>query len=635
VTERLDPATALLDLLPPTTFVVGKGGVGKTTCAAGIAMAFAKRGEPTLLVSTDPAAALGLVLDAPIGPDPTQVPDRPLLRAQQLSPNALRADFIAQWGSVITDIVDRGTYLDRDDIAGIVENAFPGADEIFAVLALAELLDARRGERVVVDTAPTGHTLRLLQLPATWHAVVKLMDAMQEKHRFMVRALTHRYRTDRADEFLREMRRRAESFVAALADPARVGAVLVTRPDPVVDAESARFAAALKEMGLSVRAVIVNAAETLAGDSEVQAPVYAPDAQAFSLPHAGAAPRNAREVERLMGRLQPLTRRRASGARNETRFASETNHESGGGLHPQALLQALLRTFTIVGGKGGVGKTSVACALAVSIASETTTTLLVSTDPAPSIADALGRSGADWHTFAEDEALEAVPGLVVRQMDAAAAFARLRDEYQRQVDAVFDAIVSRGIDAAADRAIVRDLLALAPPGIDEVYALSMLGDAIASGRFARVIVDPAPTGHLLRLLEMPALAIEWSHRLLRLMLKYKDITGLGDAAQELLSFAKRTRMLQALLADPDKAGLLVVALDEPVVRAESERLVAQARARGVTQLGVLWNRASPSVSPLPSSIAARQYCAPHVAPPPVGIGALRHWAAQWRTVTQG
>src|SRR5439155_1527968 len=84
----------------------------------------------------------------------------------------------------------------------------------------------------------------------------------------------------------------------------------------------------------------------------------------------------------------------------------------------------------------------------------------------------------------------------------------------------------------------------APPGIDELYALSVVGESVP--RFSSVIVDPAPTGHLLRLIEMPAIALDWTHRLMRLLLKYKDIAGLGETAQDLLDFAKRTRALTAL-----------------------------------------------------------------------------------------
>src|SRR5206468_54709 len=101
------------------------------------------------------------------------------------------------------------------------------------------------------------------------------------------------------------------------------------------------------------------------------------------------------------------------------------------------------------------------------------------------------------------------------------------------------------------------------------------------GRFARVIVDPAPTGHLLRLLDMPAIALDWTHRLMRLLLKYRDLVHLGDTAQELIDFSKRTRALDGLLHDHARCGLILVALDEPVVRAETIRLSSAVRARGI------------------------------------------------------
>src|SRR5689334_4501023 len=93
------------------------------------------------------------------------------------------------------------------------------------------------------------------------------------------------------------------------------------------------------------------------------------------------------------------------------------------------------------------------------------------------------------------------PPTLRRRLPTRSACARVRDQYQTRIDALFESIVGRGIDVAQDRAILRDLLALAPPGIDELFALSILGDALQEQRFARIIVDPAPTGHLLRLLE--------------------------------------------------------------------------------------------------------------------------------------
>jgi arsenite-transporting ATPase len=612
----------LLDRLPRATLVVGKGGVGKTTCAAAIAAAFARRGERTLLVSTDPAAVLANVIGAPVATTPSPVIDHANLLARQLSAPELRRQFLERWRDTIAEIIDRGTYLDRSDVDGLVDAALPGSDEIFAVLALADHLaeSADAYARIVVDTAPTGHTLRLLELPETFRALLTMLDSMQAKHRFMVRALTRRYRTDRADAFLADMRSRIDTLRATLADPRSLAALVVTRAEPVVAAETTRLLERLAALRVHVTAIVVNA---VPADSNVEIDVAGgtPD---FEVPRAAEPPRG------IDGAREVMEHMRARAARRVTRRVATPVHSSSGHGAP---LEPLIRTLTIVAGKGGVGKSTVASALAVvAVDAGLGPVLLVSTDPAPSIADALGERDASWATR-EDAELASVPGLFVRQMDAAAAFARLRDTYQSRIDSLFDSLVTRGVNVEHDRAILRELLSLAPPGVDEVFALSALGEAVSERRYARLVVDPAPTGHLLRLLEMPAIALDWSHRLMRLMLKYRDVVGLGDTARDLLDFAKRTRELDALLHDAGQCGVVITVLDEPVVRAETERLCSAVQGRGLDVAAIVWNRVRQPPAPLPVLVPARQFCAEEVEPPPIGVTALRAWSGTWRMLS--
>jgi arsenite-transporting ATPase len=610
--------SALLDELSRTTLVVGKGGVGKTTCAAAIAASFGQRGERTLLVSTDPAAALGEVIGATVGTTATPIAGHPDLMARQLDAAELRREFLARWRDTIAEIVDRGTYLDRADVDGLLDAAMPGSDEIFAVLALADHLaePAATFARIVVDTAPTGHTLRLLELPETFRALVEMLDLMQNKHRFMVRALTHRYRADRADAFLDEMRGRVDALRGALTDGDSFAAVVVTRDEPVVTAETTRLLERLHELRVRVAAVLVNA-----GDPG--APVGGEDVPQFAIPRDDDPPRGMTAVLATVERMHAM--RTVKRAGRLARHASRASRSRGAPLEP------LVRMLTIVAGKGGVGKSTVATALAIAAADAGVgPVLLVSTDPAPSLADALGEPDARWARGDVEAPVSAVPGLTVRQMDAGAAFVRLRDTYQTRVDALFDALVSRGVDVEHDRAILRELLSLAPPGIDEILALSALGDALAEGRYARMVVDPAPTGHLLRLLDMPAIALDWSHRLMRLMLKYRDVVGLGDAARDVLEFAKRTRALEALLHDPARCAVIVTVLDEPVVRAEAERLTVALVTRGIDVGAIVWNRIGRFRTPLPDAAHASQFCAEEVQPPPIGVPALRAWSGSWR-----
>jgi hypothetical protein len=138
---------------------------------------------------------------------------------------------------------------------------------------------------------------------------------------------------------------------------------------------------------------------------------------------------------------------------------------------------------------------------------------------------------------------------------------------------------------------------------------------------------------------MPTLALEWSHRLMRLMLKYKEVAGLGDSAQELLAFAKRTRAVEAQLRDPDQAGLVVVALDEPLVRVESARLVRTLRGVGMNVLALAWNRIDGTglegLTPLPTDLPLPQLVAPLATPTPVGVDAIRAWSRQWFVLLPG
>jgi arsenite/tail-anchored protein-transporting ATPase len=610
-------ADALVADLPATSLVVGKGGVGKTTCAAALALHLSHAGE-TLLISTDPARALPAVLDHHVDSTPTPIAYAPGLSAQLLDANVLRARFMDRWGEQIRIILDRGTYLDDSDIGPLVETALPGSDEIFAALEIARLLAEGGDHRLVIDTAPTGHTLRLLNLPRTFRALVGLLEAMQAKHRFMVRTLTRRYRSDEADAFLSEISGHVAALETALRDPTRCAAVMVTNPQSLVTAETQRFATALGEMRLRIAAVVWNNTEASAALDSSGGDRH------YVVPHLDESPIGRQGLERwLMAlrttddiRIQPSAR-----VRGRTRSAPARSVVGD--------VSALLRPLTIVVGKGGVGKTTVAAALALRSADETRT-LVVSTDPAPSLADALAQGIAD-----SDVAVEGEKALFARQMDASAAFERLRDEYAARVDALFEGVLARGLDLAQDRAIARDLLSLAPPGIDEVYALSLIADALFERNYARVIVDPAPTGHLLRLLEMPQLALAWSHQLLRLMLKYKEVVGLGDAAHDVLAFAKNLRALDALLRDPAQSAIVLVTLEEPVVRAESERLAVEVARRGVSVTGVILNRArSESLRALPVPKAAMHFQAPSVEPPPIGRSALRRWLDTWHTATQ-
>ncbi|MGH7638885.1 MAG: ArsA family ATPase [Gemmatimonadaceae bacterium] len=610
-------ATTLVRRLPRTTLVVGKGGVGKTTAAAALALESSRAIGRTLVVTTDPARALPTVLDHPVGADAAPLSYAPALEARLLDAAALRARFMERWSRTIALILDRGTYLDDEDIGPLVDTALPGSDEIFAALELAALIgaDEDASARIIVDTAPTGHTLRLLNLPGTFRALVRLLDTMQGKHRVMVRALARGYERDEADAFLEEMSRLVGALEAALVDPERCAAVMITKPGTLVQEETRRYLDALMELHIAVSAVIWNGVDEFPGAIG--------KAKQFMVPVLDPTPVGREGLERWLLELAPAISRGGEEARRRERRQPQRRRPRHA-ASPPSRLASLLRPLTIVAGKGGVGKTTVAAALALQSARHART-LVVSTDPAPSLADAFAQPIADEDTPVGNTD-EGRP-LFARQMDASAAFARLRERYRARVDALFDGLVGRGMDLSHDRAIVRDLMALAPPGVDEVYALSLLSDALFAQKYERVIVDPAPTGHLLRLLDMPRLALAWSHQLMRLMLKYKEIGGLGEAAADVLAFARDLRALEALLHDPARAGVVIVTLDERVVAAETTRLANEITGRGIAITGIVLNKSSGAATfPLPDIPV--QLGAP-VSQRLVGTSALARWSTVW------
>jgi arsenite/tail-anchored protein-transporting ATPase len=161
--------------------VGGKGGVGKTTVAAALAVELADAGEQVLVISVDPAHSLGDALEVELGPEPRSVVELPDLRAMEVDAGYERERFLQKHGDDLAKLIERGTYLDVADVAEVTNLTVPGMDELAAMLRLAVLATDFAGH-VVVDTAPTGHTLRLLELPRIALNWLGALEAMQAKH---------------------------------------------------------------------------------------------------------------------------------------------------------------------------------------------------------------------------------------------------------------------------------------------------------------------------------------------------------------------------------------------------------------------------------------------------------------------
>jgi arsenite-transporting ATPase len=536
----------LLARLPNRVILVGgKGGVGKTTTAGAIALAFADRGEAVHLISTDPAHSLG---DLFVGL-PQSCSDH--LRVEEFDARSYADAFFRRIQPALVTLVEGGTYLDAADAAGFLDLSVPGIDEVMAALHLVDLL--RDGpQHIVVDTAPTGHTLRLLEAPAVLRSWVNAGRAMADKTRAVAGQLMRQAVRFPAEDVLDELEGYARAFEQEVL---QAGAfVIVTRAGKVIDAETARLRASLHARNVQTPATITDRMTT-------------PDEQTFVAPHLAQPDGCAGLRAWAAGLSQKTTQQRPS-----TRHLGKGNAAAG--------LARITARLVLVAGKGGVGKSTCAAALATLFA-ESRNVCVVSTDPAGSLSDVFARQ-------VTPSGVQIVPQLTARQIDAAAEFDRMRRDYREGVERVF---ASLGLATAAqlDRNVVEALFDFAPPGIDEIIALLDILERAPS--YDLTVIDSAPTGHFLRLLEMPQIALDWVHALMRLLVKYHAVASLDALGSDLLAFAKRLRQLKLDLSAPDTTAVFVVTLAERMVTAETQRLCKQLDNAHIPVAALILNRA--------------------------------------------
>lgn len=572
------------------TFIVGKGGVGKTTTAGGLALALADAGTDTHLISTDPAHSLGDLFQQTGLSTPAESRCTPRLVLEELDASAYGADWLSELRPALAQLVERGTYLDDEDVASFLDLAVPGIDEVAAALRLTELA-ATGPPRILVDTAPTGHALRLLEADDIVAGWLRAFRAMADKAGAVASGLLHRDVRLAAEPMLDELEARMARFGSEVVSGG--AGVIVTGAEPLVVAETARLARELERQGLVALARVAVATADRPPEGVLLLP--------YRSGLAGCDQLRAWRGDDATRRTVPA---REAGARG-----------TGAGRADEPTLHALLdREVILFSGKGGVGKSTCAAAAALLLA-EDRPVALFSTDPAGSLGDLLG--------VEVGPAPIEVAGVRVRQLDASAELERLRTRYMDDVQEVFERI---GLDRSArlDRAVIESLWELAPPGMDEVLAMTLMAEG--DEKADTVVIDTAPTGHFLRLMEMPELALDWIHAVLRILVKYRSALGLDDATEALLRFAKRIRRLRELLLDPERAAVFIVTLEAPMVTAETDRLRGALERAGLPIGGILHNRVRDEAV---SGGDAPHILAPDLGEPPAGPGALAAFARRW------
>jgi arsenite-transporting ATPase len=248
-------------------FFGGKGGVGKTTAASATALFLlhnSKRNDSILLFSTDPAHSLSDSLDEKIGNRLVEVKRfrGARLVAYEMDASLALERFRSAHGEVLAEIAERGTLLDEEDINQLLNLSLPGLDEVMSLFELSEVDRERKYARIVVDTAPSGHTSRLLRLPEVFERIVHTLDLMGEKHRYMIEQFARRKApVDKVELFLRDLNKRIASVRKLLYDEEQTSFTLVTIPEAMSVRETERYLDLLKDEGVPVRDVIVNRVE--------------------------------------------------------------------------------------------------------------------------------------------------------------------------------------------------------------------------------------------------------------------------------------------------------------------------------------------------------------------------------------
>jgi len=534
-------------------FFTGKGGVGKTSLSSASAVALAERGRRVLLVSTDPASNLAEVLGTPLGRTARPVVGVEGLWALEIDPNAAAAAYrdrvVGPYRGVLPEGVVAGI---EEQLSGACTVEIAAFDEFTALLADPEATS--EFDHVVFDTAPTGHTLRLLALPAAWTG---FLDTNTSGTTCIGPA-----------SGLTQQHEQYRLAFNALADPESTTLVLVTRPDAAAIAEADRARAELALLGLTNQHLVVNGVFTAADPDD-------PTARAFAARHAEALMSLPSSLAVLPRDTLPLLASSPIGpdalrdllkgrAGDET-----TGMADAGSLSTTTLadiadrLAAEGRGLVMTMGKGGVGKTTIAAALAVNLARRGKLVTLSTTDPAAHLTFTLGTG-------------ETIPPtLTVERIDPEAATAAYTSEVL--------ATAGAGLADDALAVLAEDLRS---PCTAEIAVFQAFAATVATATDRIVVLDTAPTGHTLLLLD----AARSYHREVS-----RQTGAVPDEVADLLD----------RLADPGYTHVLVVTLPEPTPVHEALALQTDLERAGIRPAAWIANQSLLATATHDPILAAR------------------------------
>ena len=592
-------ATVTLGLLAQPTrflFFTGKGGVGKTSLSTAAAIVLADAGRQVLLVSTDAASNLDEMLGVPLSNQPVAVPGVPGLHMLNIDPDtaaeAYRQRVLAQLEVTATSD-ERATV--REQLSGACTTEIAAFDEFSALLASEGSAIGHVFDHVVFDTAPTGHTLRLLSLPKAWTGFLAGNDrgtSCLGPH-----------------SGLKMQEARFNAALAALSDPTLTTVVLVTRPDPRTMQEAARTALELRALGLANQRLAINGVfhASRPGQDAVADAIESLGREAMDqMPDALAQlPRDEVPLRAFDTVGLPALRALLGGGDVPLGAPAST---AGVLLQAEPLssladaLAAKGRGLIMVMGKGGVGKTTIAAALAVGLVQRGHSVHLTTTDPAAHVQSQLEGS---------------LPGLKVGRIDPQA-------ETQAYIDKIM-ATRGKALDDAGRALLLEDLQS---PCTEEVAVFHAFSRVVNEARSAFVVLDTAPTGHSLLLMD----ATGAYHR---------------QMTQQYEGSANSKHIITPLmrLQDADMTHVVIVTLPEVTPVSQAAALQDDLRRAHIEPWAWVINKsvaATGTSDPLlqarlvgeqqqaariANGLAQRTYVLPWLATPPVGVAALGQLAS--------
>lgn len=579
-----------LQNIPPYLFFTGKGGVGKTSISCATAIRLAEQGKRVLLVSTDPASNVGQVFGQTIGNTIQPIASVPGLSALEIDPQAAAQQYRARIVDPIKGILpDNVVSSINEQLSGACTTEIAAFDEFTGLLTDASLLT--RFDHIIFDTAPTGHTIRLLQLPGAWSSFIESNPDGASCLGPMAG--------------LEKQREQYAHAVEALSDPTRTRLVLVARLQKSTLQEVARTHLELAAIGLKNQYLVLNgvlpkteaANDTLAAaiwDREQEALANIPsDLSGLPTDTLFLQPLNMVGVSALSGLLS---------SQPETSSSSEEYIQQRPEIPSlSALVDDIARNehgLIMLMGKGGVGKTTMAAAIAVRLADLGFDVHLTTSDPAAHLSTTLNGS---------------LNNLQVSRVDP-------HEETERYRQHVLET-KGRDLDDAGKRLLEEDLRS---PCTEEIAVFQAFSRVIREAGKRFVVMDTAPTGHTLLLLD----ATGAYHR--------EIAKKMGENGHF------TTPMMQ--LQDPERTKVLLVTLPETTPVLEAANLQADLERAGIHPWGWIINNSlsiadtrfpllrlraqqeRPQIESVKNLHASRVALVPVLASEPTGIDKLKQLA---------